>query len=88
MKRKIGLMALALGLTATLAACGSTAENPDPSAPAVAPTASANPSPAASPNTVTKGMEDTARDVGNAARGAVNDVGRMTQNAGSAMQNW
>ena len=40
MKRKIGLMALALALTAALAACGSTADNgPDPSAPAVAPSA-------------------------------------------------
>lgn len=80
MKRKIGLIALALALTATLAACGKTAENPDPSAPAVAPTAS--------PNTVTKGLDEAARGVGDMARGAVNDVGRMTQNAGSAMQNW
>lgn len=86
MKRKIGLMALALALTATLAACGNTAENPDPSAPAVAPTASAKPtaSPEASPNTVTKGLDD----VGNMARGAVNDAGRMVQDAGDAMRNW
>lgn len=83
MKRKIGLTALALALTATLAACGTTAENPDPSAPAVAPTASATPNTTASPNTVTKGLEDA----GDMARGAVNDAGRMIQNAGSAMQN-
>lgn len=82
MKRKIGLMALALALTATLAACGKTAENydPDPSAPAVAPTAS--------PNTVTKGLEETARGVGDTVQGAVNDMGRMTQYAGSEMRHF
>ena len=88
MKRKIGLTAMALTLTAALAACSSTAENdPDPSAPAVAPTASAHPSPTASPNTVTKGLDRAARDVGDAARGAVNGTGRMIENAGDAIQN-
>ena len=84
--KRIGLMALTLALTATLAACGNTAGNPDPSAPAVAPTASAKPSanPEASPNTVTKGLDD----MGDMARGAVNDAGRMVQNAGNAIQNW
>ena len=96
MKRKIGLMALALALSAGLVGCSNTASNESPnhSAPAVAPTESANPSPAATPNTVTKGMEEAARGmgeaargVGDAARGAVNDVGRMTQKAGSEIQN-
>lgn len=87
MKRKLGLIALSLTLTAALAACSNTAENgnPDPSAPAVAPTASAQPT--ASPNTVTKGLEETARGIGDTARGAVNDVGRMAQGAGNAIEN-
>lgn len=87
MKRKIGLITLTLSLTAALAACGSTAENPNPSAPAVAPTASAHPSPTTSPNTVTKGLDRAARDVGDAARGAVNGAGRMMEDAGNAIQN-
>ncbi len=81
--KRISLIALALALTAALAGC-STAENPDPSAPAVAPTASAQPT--ASPNTVTKGLDRAARDVGDAARGAVNGAGRMIENAGDAIQ--
>ena len=79
-------MALSLVLSAALAGC-TTAENaPNHSAPAVAPTASAAPNPTASPNTVTKGLEETARGIGDTARGAVNDVGRMARNAGNAMQ--
>lgn len=81
--KRISLIALALALSAALAGC-STAENPDPSAPAVAPTASAQPT--TSPNTVTKGLEETARGIGDTARGAVNDVGRMARGAGDAMQ--
>lgn len=75
--KRIGLTALALALSAVLAGC-STAENPNP-------TASAQPT--VSPNTVTKGLEETARGIGDTARGAVNDVGRMAQGAGNAMQN-
>lgn len=83
--KRIGLMALALALSATLVGCSTTAENdPNPSAPAVTPTASTQPT--ESPNTVTKGLEETARGIGDTARGAVNDVGRMARNAGNAMQ--
>lgn len=83
--KRIGLLALTLALTATLAACGNTAEtNPTPSAPAVAPTDSAQPT--ASPNTVTKGLEETARGIGDTARGAVNGAGRVMEDAGEAIQ--
>lgn len=84
--KRIGLLALALALTATLAACSSTAEiNPNPSAPAVEPTASAQPG--TSPNTVTKGLDRAARDVGDMAQGAADDVSRMARNGETAIQN-
>ena len=64
MKRKLGLLALALTLAAPLTAC-------DGNAPTVAPTTT----PDTSPNVVTRGMDDmargmerAARDVGDAAR--------------------
>ena len=73
MKRKLGLLALALTLAAPLTAC-------DGNAPTVAPTTT----PDTSPNVVTRGMDDmargmerAARDVGDAARDVTDGVGDM-----------
>ena len=88
MDRKIGLLALTLALTATLAGCSNSGAeaNPTPSAPAVAPTDS--PLPTANPGTVSRGNidggmwnDDLGRTAGNAARGAVNDAERATRDA-------
>ena len=86
MDRKIGLLALTLALTATLAGCSTASTNPAPSAPAVAPTDS--PLPTANPGTVSRGNldggmwnDDLGRTAGNAARDAVNDAERVARDA-------
>ena len=86
MKRKIGLFVLALALTGVLAACGNNnaSANPTPTAPAVAPTDSAEPSgtpvPRASDNVVGK-ADNAMRNAGNAARNAVDDMGDAARGA-------
>ena len=94
MDRKIGLLALTLALTATLAGCSNSGAeaNPTPSAPAVAPTD--NPLPSANPGTVSRGNIDGGMwndDLGNSAagvaRGAVNDAERVARDTIDGMEN-
>lgn len=69
MKRKFGLSALALTLTAVLAGCGGTTSEatPTPSAPAVAPTDSPEPSVTPSP-VIPSATPDTEDQAGDNAR--------------------
>ena len=90
MDRKIGLLALTLALTATLAGCSTASV--DPSAPAVAPTDS--PLPTANPGTVSRGNIDGGMwndDLGNSAagvaRGAVNDAERVARDTIDGVEN-
>ncbi len=91
MKRNIVLPCLTLTLAVALAGCSKTANaGPTPSAPAVAPTESAeaspDASPSASPNSLARGfdraMDDLGSAAGDVARGvgdAVGDVARGTE---------
>ena len=84
MKRKIGLFALALALTGTLVACGNKNASVDPSAPAVAPTDSAEPSNTMTPrtnNSIVGKADNAMRNAGNAARNAMDNMGDAARGA-------
>ena len=82
MKRKIGLLVLALALAGTLVACGNKNASVNPTAPAVAPTDSAAPNASPKPNNNIVGKADNAmRNAGNAARNAMDDMGAAARDA-------
>ncbi|MCI8651382.1 MAG: hypothetical protein HFF05_02935 [Oscillospiraceae bacterium] len=82
MKRKIGLLALTLTAATVLAGCSTSSMEPSPSAPAVAPT------PEASPNTVTRGVQRATQDVEDKVEDILDDAGRTVRNADDQLRDY